>query len=103
MDSPLGVPSWGPSKHNEYSERFKNKEHEGRVNLTGFLFFFFFQRCWREFYEKQNRAATVIQTAWRSSLKRPQHEAEDDEKMSNTRPGRVRYTYSTNPPPLLAM
>ncbi|XP_036939021.1 unconventional myosin-IXb isoform X1 [Acanthopagrus latus] len=47
------------------------------------------QRCWREFYEKQNRAATVIQTAWRSSLKRPLHEAEDDEKMSNTRPGRV--------------
>ncbi|KAK7945215.1 hypothetical protein WMY93_000943 [Mugilogobius chulae] len=25
------------------------------------------QRCWREFYEKQNRAATVMQTAWRSS------------------------------------
>ncbi|XP_030259724.1 unconventional myosin-IXb isoform X2 [Sparus aurata] len=46
------------------------------------------QRSWREFYENQNRAATVIQTAWRSSLKRPQHEAEDDEKMSNTRPGR---------------
>uniref|UniRef100_A0A671YXD5 Uncharacterized protein n=1 Tax=Sparus aurata TaxID=8175 RepID=A0A671YXD5_SPAAU len=59
------------------------------------------QRSWREFYENQNRAATVIQTAWRSSLKRPQHEAEDDEKMSNTRPGRDRYTYSTNPPSLL--
>uniref|UniRef100_A0AAV2JWH5 Myosin motor domain-containing protein n=1 Tax=Knipowitschia caucasica TaxID=637954 RepID=A0AAV2JWH5_KNICA len=26
------------------------------------------QRCWREFYEKQNRAATVIQMAWRTSL-----------------------------------
>uniref|UniRef100_A0A671YXG7 Uncharacterized protein n=1 Tax=Sparus aurata TaxID=8175 RepID=A0A671YXG7_SPAAU len=61
------------------------------------------QRSWREFYENQNRAATVIQTAWRSSLKRPQHEAEDDEKMSNTRPGRDRYTYSTNPPSLLTM
>ncbi|XP_073346792.1 unconventional myosin-IXb isoform X2 [Pagrus major] len=46
------------------------------------------QRCWREFYEKQNRAATVIQTAWKSSLKRPQHETEDDKKTSNTRPGR---------------
>ncbi|XP_028282689.1 unconventional myosin-IXb isoform X2 [Parambassis ranga] len=28
------------------------------------------QRSWREFYEHQNRAATVIQTAWRSSLYR---------------------------------
>uniref|UniRef100_A0A8D0DC83 Myosin IXb n=1 Tax=Sander lucioperca TaxID=283035 RepID=A0A8D0DC83_SANLU len=39
------------------------------------------QRSWREFYEKQNRAATVIQTAWRSSLKTPKHqrETEDDE------------------------
>ncbi|MEQ2231408.1 hypothetical protein ILYODFUR_000086 [Ilyodon furcidens] len=27
------------------------------------------QRSWREFFEKQNRAATVIQTAWRISLK----------------------------------
>ncbi|KAM4557207.1 unconventional myosin-IXb isoform 2-T2 [Fundulus diaphanus] len=26
------------------------------------------QRSWREFYEKQNRTATVIQTAWRTSL-----------------------------------
>ncbi|KAM9349556.1 unconventional myosin-IXb isoform 2-T2 [Symphorus nematophorus] len=46
------------------------------------------QRSWREFYEKQNRAATVIQTAWRSSLKKPTHEREDEEKTSNTRPGR---------------
>ncbi|XP_051254648.1 unconventional myosin-IXb isoform X1 [Dicentrarchus labrax] len=46
------------------------------------------QRSWREFYENQNRAATVIQTAWRSSLKRPQNEKEDDEKTSKTRPGR---------------
>ncbi|XP_039999529.1 unconventional myosin-IXb isoform X2 [Xiphias gladius] len=27
------------------------------------------QRSWREFYENQNRAATVIQAAWKSSLK----------------------------------
>uniref|UniRef100_UPI0037E73108 unconventional myosin-IXb isoform X2 n=1 Tax=Semicossyphus pulcher TaxID=241346 RepID=UPI0037E73108 len=42
------------------------------------------QRSWREFYEKQNLAATVIQTAWRSSLKK--HEGE--EKTSTARPGR---------------
>ncbi|XP_032386688.1 unconventional myosin-IXb isoform X3 [Etheostoma spectabile] len=48
------------------------------------------QRSWREFYEKQNRAATVIQTAWRSSLKAPkhQHKTEDDENTTKTRPGR---------------
>ncbi|XP_035861011.1 unconventional myosin-IXb isoform X3 [Sander lucioperca] len=48
------------------------------------------QRSWREFYEKQNRAATVIQTAWRSSLKTPKHqrETEDDENTAKTRPGR---------------
>ncbi|KAF1383643.1 hypothetical protein PFLUV_G00133990 [Perca fluviatilis] len=45
------------------------------------------QRSWREFYEKQNRAATVIQTAWRSSLKH-QHETEGDENTAKTRPGR---------------
>uniref|UniRef100_A0A3B4AN60 Uncharacterized protein n=1 Tax=Periophthalmus magnuspinnatus TaxID=409849 RepID=A0A3B4AN60_9GOBI len=32
------------------------------------------QKCWREFYEKQNLAATVIQTAWRTSLKSPKSE-----------------------------
>ncbi|XP_071346330.1 unconventional myosin-IXb isoform X2 [Trachinotus anak] len=43
------------------------------------------QRSWREFYENQNRAATVIQTAWRTSLKKSKgkHEGQDD-----TRPGR---------------
>ncbi|TDH05911.1 hypothetical protein EPR50_G00127270 [Perca flavescens] len=48
------------------------------------------QRSWREFYEKQNRAATVIQTAWRSSLKTPKHqqETEGDENTAKTRPGR---------------
>ncbi|XP_055008136.1 unconventional myosin-IXb isoform X2 [Boleophthalmus pectinirostris] len=30
------------------------------------------QRCWREFYEKQNRAATVIQSAWRTSARNSQ-------------------------------
>lgn len=42
------------------------------------------QRCWREFYEKQNRAATVIQTAWRTSLQRSLSEDQEE----NTRPGR---------------
>ncbi|KAI3374768.1 hypothetical protein L3Q82_021326 [Scortum barcoo] len=46
------------------------------------------QRNWREFYEKQNRAATVIQSAWRSFLKKHQHEKEGDEMASNTRRGR---------------
>ncbi|XP_028328146.1 unconventional myosin-IXb isoform X2 [Gouania willdenowi] len=34
------------------------------------------QRSWREFYENQNRAASIIQTAWRTSLKKskPKHE-----------------------------
>uniref|UniRef100_A0A7N8YGX3 Myosin IXb n=1 Tax=Mastacembelus armatus TaxID=205130 RepID=A0A7N8YGX3_9TELE len=52
------------------------------------------QRSWREFYEKENRAATVIQTAWRSSQKRSKHiEMEDDKGKSTTRLGRDRYTY----------
>ncbi|XP_026169113.1 unconventional myosin-IXb isoform X2 [Mastacembelus armatus] len=47
------------------------------------------QRSWREFYEKENRAATVIQTAWRSSQKRSKHiEMEDDKGKSTTRLGR---------------
>uniref|UniRef100_A0A672IFN1 Unconventional myosin-IXb-like n=1 Tax=Salarias fasciatus TaxID=181472 RepID=A0A672IFN1_SALFA len=50
------------------------------------------QRCWREFYEKQNRAATVIQTAWRTSLKKPQHQHETQDKETlQIRPGRERY------------
>ncbi|XP_068426009.1 unconventional myosin-IXb isoform X2 [Clinocottus analis] len=46
------------------------------------------QRNWREFYENQNRAATVIQTAWRSSLKKSnyQHDTEGDKNVSDTRP-----------------
>lgn len=43
------------------------------------------QRCWREFYEKQNRAATVIQTAWRTSLQRSDSEPEEKD---SPRPGR---------------
>ncbi|CAJ1072681.1 unconventional myosin-IXb-like isoform X1 [Xyrichtys novacula] len=48
------------------------------------------QRSWREFYEKQNKAATVIQTAWRTSVKRTNypHENEDEEETSKARPGR---------------
>ncbi|XP_042353404.1 unconventional myosin-IXb [Plectropomus leopardus] len=47
------------------------------------------QKCWREFYEKQNRAATVIQTAWRSSLKKPEHPyATEDGESTQTRSGR---------------
>ncbi|XP_008274023.1 unconventional myosin-IXb isoform X2 [Stegastes partitus] len=46
------------------------------------------QRCWREFYVKQNRAATVIQTAWKSSLKRSKKQHEEDEEKSRGRPSR---------------
>ncbi|XP_011485402.1 unconventional myosin-IXb isoform X2 [Oryzias latipes] len=48
------------------------------------------QRCWREFYEKHNRAATVIQTAWRSSVVplQPNHD-KADEPDSGTQPGRL--------------
>ncbi|KAK1879442.1 Unconventional myosin-IXb [Dissostichus eleginoides] len=45
------------------------------------------QRSWREFYENQNRAASVIQTAWRISLKKNDRETED-ENPSKERPGR---------------
>ncbi|XP_019109785.2 unconventional myosin-IXb isoform X2 [Larimichthys crocea] len=44
------------------------------------------QRSWRGFYENQNKAATVIQTAWRTSLKRSSHTKGDNE--SKTRLGR---------------
>ncbi|XP_054482584.1 unconventional myosin-IXb isoform X2 [Anoplopoma fimbria] len=52
------------------------------------------QRSWREFYENQNQAATVIQTAWRTSLKKSkhQHEKGDDKNTSKTQPGRNRST-----------
>ncbi|XP_041658409.1 unconventional myosin-IXb-like isoform X2 [Cheilinus undulatus] len=48
------------------------------------------QRSWREFYEKHNKAATVIQTAWRSSLKKSKHphENEADKQTCRARPGR---------------
>ncbi|XP_034558738.1 unconventional myosin-IXb [Notolabrus celidotus] len=47
------------------------------------------QRSWREFYEKQNKAATVIQTAWKTSLKKSKHPYEkDNENKSNARHGR---------------
>ncbi|XP_047224590.1 unconventional myosin-IXb isoform X5 [Girardinichthys multiradiatus] len=42
------------------------------------------QRSWREFFEKQNRAATVIQTAWRISLKHPlEHEMNEKDGVSH--------------------
>ncbi|XP_070700770.1 unconventional myosin-IXb [Pempheris klunzingeri] len=51
------------------------------------------QRSWREFYEKHNRAATVIQTAWRTSLKKSkQQDEDDDEKTSNTQHGSASLT-----------
>lgn len=51
-----------------------------------------FQRCWREFFEKHNRAATVIQTAWRSSMASSKlNHGNGDEHGSGTRPGRLRY------------
>ncbi|XP_016897954.1 unconventional myosin-IXb isoform X3 [Cynoglossus semilaevis] len=46
------------------------------------------QRSWREFYEKQNQAATVIQMAWRTSLKRSSEEHKQDEESSASRQGR---------------
>ncbi|CAL8344105.1 unnamed protein product [Merluccius merluccius] len=49
------------------------------------------QRCWREFYENnQRRAATIIQSAWRTSLKesRSQSELGGGGKISKNRPGR---------------
>ncbi|RVE62098.1 hypothetical protein OJAV_G00177130 [Oryzias javanicus] len=39
------------------------------------------QRCWREFFEKHNRAATVIQTAWRSSMASPKPIHDDGSNM----------------------
>ncbi|XP_078143628.1 unconventional myosin-IXb isoform X2 [Centroberyx gerrardi] len=49
------------------------------------------QKCWRGFYdENRTRAATVIQTAWRTSLKRAEYlsQQEDDKKTSKNRSGR---------------
>ncbi|KAM4605669.1 unconventional myosin-IXb isoform 2-T3 [Polymixia lowei] len=49
------------------------------------------QRCWRGFnVENRSRAATVIQTAWRTSLKRVEylHERDDTNATAKNRPGR---------------
>uniref|UniRef100_A0A8D3BN83 Unconventional myosin-IXb-like n=1 Tax=Scophthalmus maximus TaxID=52904 RepID=A0A8D3BN83_SCOMX len=54
------------------------------------------QRSWREFYENQNRAATVIQSAWRSSLKKSKQREKEDENVSKARLGRDRYTNHCN-------
>lgn len=51
-----------------------------------------FQRSWREYYEKKNRAATVIQSAWMSSLKRPPLQPGYGQPPSQPRLGRDRYT-----------
>nr|XP_057922694.1 unconventional myosin-IXb [Doryrhamphus excisus] len=50
------------------------------------------QRSWREFSEKRNKAASVIQTAWRTSLKRSLKlkEISDDENSTKGQPGRIR-------------
>lgn len=80
-----------------------NEEHGSRLKLR---ISDAFQRSWRGFYENQNKAATVIQTAWRTSLKRSSHKKGDNE--SKTRLGRDRYTYhnhttTTTQPILLAL
>ncbi|XP_061776818.1 unconventional myosin-IXb isoform X2 [Nerophis ophidion] len=50
------------------------------------------QRNWREFSGNRNKAASVIQTAWRTSLKRSEKRAEtpDAENSTKGRRGRVR-------------
>ncbi|XP_054618335.1 unconventional myosin-IXb isoform X2 [Dunckerocampus dactyliophorus] len=49
------------------------------------------QRSWREFSEKRSKAASVIQTAWRTSLKRSQKldQLTNDENSTKGQPGRV--------------
>lgn len=47
------------------------------------------QRSWREYFEKKNRAAIVIQTAWESCMKRPPGYGQPP---SQPRLGRDRYT-----------
>lgn len=61
---------------------FKHRNYPNILDL--------FQRSWREFFEKKNKAATVIQIAWRSSLKRPSEGQENDKDASDSRPGRSR-------------
>lgn len=63
---------------------FRNQKHLLNQHIT------LFQRSWREFYEKQNQAATVIQMAWRTSLKRSSEEHKQDEESSASRQGRDR-------------
>uniref|UniRef100_A0A3Q2P762 Myosin IXb n=1 Tax=Fundulus heteroclitus TaxID=8078 RepID=A0A3Q2P762_FUNHE len=50
------------------------------------------QRSWREFYEKQNRTATVIQTAWRTSLSKSLDLSPEPDEDPNAEHG-VRYYY----------
>ncbi|KAM8850087.1 unconventional myosin-IXb isoform 3-T3 [Spinachia spinachia] len=46
------------------------------------------QRNWKEYYENQNRAATVIQTAWKSSLMKYKYQREKEGNGSKNRRGR---------------
>lgn len=72
-------------KNNNNVVQINNRKY---LNILGLL-----QQSWREFFEKKNKAATVIQTAWRSSLKRPKVRGEHDEEEEeacDTRPGRSR-------------
>lgn len=68
---------------------FQQKKKYEKMIDRGYLVF---QSNWRQFYVYQNRAATVIQTAWRSSQKRLKHQCEnkDNEGTSQTRLGRDR-------------
>ncbi|XP_077379220.1 unconventional myosin-IXb isoform X2 [Festucalex cinctus] len=49
------------------------------------------QRNWREFHENRSKAASVIQTAWRTSLKRSEkeHKTSSQENSSEGRPTRT--------------
>lgn len=77
---------WGPIQYSR--EKIDIKRIPTDVD-RGFLVF---QRNWREFHVFQNRAATVIQTAWRSSKKKSNqpNEQKDAEGTSETRLGRDR-------------
>ncbi|XP_019712314.1 unconventional myosin-IXb-like isoform X4 [Hippocampus comes] len=49
------------------------------------------QRNWREFHENRSKAASVIQTAWRASLKRSQkeHKTSSEKNSTEVRPART--------------
>ncbi|XP_027875163.1 unconventional myosin-IXb isoform X2 [Xiphophorus couchianus] len=57
------------------------------------------QRSWREFFEKQNRAATVIQTAWRISCCSSQDEASSMKHTLNRQQNVDCVTKSQSPDP----